>query len=625
MMEASGKGKCMFASKISTRHLTRLILLSVFWCASYLQAQQQPGSTDQAGDPAAESLESQKSSENRRIDRLNEGSADEWEMDLALPSAAPVATSNNSDLVLPDEDQNRKLQQLLSSLAADPGNTKVLGQLNTLLADVLDQANSLMDDGALEQAGQLLPLIHSIDAGFRGLDAATERLKMLNEAIELLLAGDAALESQRFLAPENDNALYYYTLALSKDPQSKSGQLGLARVQKTLVDRALESARELDFDSAEVWLLDAASVVEDQKAVEDARIEVSTFKQERAAELEQKAIAAMNSGEFNLADFSIIDLIALGGQEARVEVLRPRLEEARVYGGFEPGQIITDELKSGGKAPEVVIIAAGSFLMGSKSRADNEKPKHRITIEQGFALGTREVSVEQFRLFIKSSGYRTGAERKGSSSIYDEAAGRLTKRTGINWRHDYKGKKAKPDLPVLHVNALDAREYIKWLSSETGKEFRLPSEAEYEYVARAGGRGTYWWGEGRPPEAVENLTGERDRSPGKRNWTTSFKKYGDGHWGPAPVGSLGEGKKAHPMGVYDIAGNVSEWMQDCWHQNYMKAPVDGSAWVNPGCDRRVVRGGYWAGSPEHSRAAFRISAKAETYGPVVGFRVARDL
>jgi formylglycine-generating enzyme required for sulfatase activity len=82
---------------------------------------------------------------------------------------------------------------------------------------------------------------------------------------------------------------------------------------------------------------------------------------------------------------------------------------------------------------------------------------------------------------------------------------------------------------------------------------------------------------------------------------------------------------AHPMGVQDIAGNVSEWTEDCWHQNYMKAPSDGSAWVNPGCSRRVVRGGYWASAPKQSRAAFRISAKPDTYGPVVGFRVARDL
>jgi formylglycine-generating enzyme required for sulfatase activity len=79
------------------------------------------------------------------------------------------------------------------------------------------------------------------------------------------------------------------------------------------------------------------------------------------------------------------------------------------------------------------------------------------------------------------------------------------------------------------------------------------------------------------------------------------------------------------MGVHDITANVSEWVEDCWHQNYVKAPVDGSAWVNPGCQRRVARGGYWASAPDRTRAAFRISAKPETFGVVVGIRIARDL
>ncbi len=600
----------MIASNNTLKYTTRLILFSVFLCASYSHAQQQ------AGSPV---------DDKRRIDRLGEGSTDEWEMDLALPSAAPSSSSRNTELVLPDEDKNRELQRLLSNLAANPGKSSVLAQLNIFLADILDQANSLMDDGAFKQAEQLLSVVHSIDPGFRGLNPAKKRVKILKEADVFLIAGDAALKSQQILVPDSDNALYYFSMALSKDPQSKAGRAGMARVQGALIDRALEFARELDFETAEASLLDASAVLDDQELVESARVEVTVFKQERAAELEEKVIRAMNSGEFVLADFNIIDLIALGGQEARIESLRPRLEEARFYGGFEPGQIISDELSSGGKAPEIIVIAQGSFLMGSQSYSGNEKPQHRVTIEHGFGLGTREVTVADFRLFIERSGYRTAAERKGSSSIYDEAAGRLSSKSGVNWQHDYKGKKAKPEMPVLHVNHYDAREYTNWLASETGKGYRLPSEAEYEYVACAGGIGSYWWGEGSPTEAVENLTGDRDHSPGKRKWTTSFKKYGDGHWGPAPVGSIGEGELVHPMGIYDIAGNVSEWVEDCWHQNYIKAPVDGSAWVNPGCNRRVVRGGYWASSPKQSRAAMRISAKAETFGPVVGFRIARDL
>ena len=598
----------------------RLILLGASVWVSPSFAQQQP----------AEPVESQDSTDERRIERLDEASSDEWEMDLALPRAAKVVPSGSGELKLPDAAQNKKLQQLLTSLAANPGNTRVLAQLNALLADVLVQANSMMDEGSLDEAAQLFPLIQSIDPGFRGLSSAKKRLRVLREADNLLIAANAALESQRILEPEKDNALYYFNQALYKNPQSQAAKLGLVKVQVALVELALEAARELDFETTEAWLLEASAILEDQQLIEGARIEVTTFKQERAAELEEKAINAMNSGDFTLADFSIIDLIALGGQEARLETLRPRLEEARIYGGFEPGQVISDDLlKSGGKAPEIIVITPGSFRMGSRNSAegaaDNEKPRHRVTIEHGFGLGIREVSVAEFRLFIERSGYRTTAERYGRSSIYDEAAGRLNKREGINWQHDYTGKKAQPETPVIHVSVLDALAYVNWLATETGKSYRLPSEAEYEYVARAGGKATYWWGEGSPPETVENLTGDRDKSPTKREWTTAFKKYGDGHWGPAATGSIGKGELVHPMGIYDIAGNVSEWTEDCWHDTYIKAPVDGSAWVNPGCNRRVVRGGYWAGSPRRTRAAFRIPVKADSYGPVVGFRIARDL
>ena len=252
-------------------------------------------------------------------------------------------------------------------------------------------------------------------------------------------------------------------------------------------------------------------------------------------------------------------------------------------------------------------------------------PLHRVIIKRGFGLGVTEVTVAQFQLFVTRTGYRTAAEINGSSSIYDEAAGRLSKRDGIFWKHDFKGKKAAPDLPVLHVNAYDAQAYVQWLALETGKDYRLPSESEYEYVAKASSNGTYWWGEGAPTEVVENLTGERDKLSNKRQWSTFFKKYGDGYWGPAPVGSLTSDKLIHPMGLNDIAGNVSEWMADCWHQNYIKAPTDGSPWVNPGCDRSVVRGGYWASAPEQARAAYRFPVKAQSFGPVIGFRIARNL
>lgn len=597
--------------------LSWLLLVGAVLCASDLLAQSEPP-------------EEPDNSGNRRIERLGEVTADEWEMDLALPPAAAEVSSAPVQNTLPDEEQNRRLQQLLSRLAASPKDARINAQLNDLLTEVLDQANSLMDAGAYGESDRLLQLIQSINPALPGFSAAIQRLQSHGEVSELLEMAEGALQTGQVLEPENASAVYYFNQALARDPVNRSALEGLEKAQNALIERALESGRELDFDAAEGWLHDASSLAAEQQAVEAAREELGAFKSERATELREQAISAMDAGDFNMADFAIIDLIALGGQEAWVASLRARLEEARLYGGFEPGQVIADPLnRAGGTAPEIVIIEADSFLMGTREDSDDsydhEKPLHRVTIRQGFGIGVTEVSVAQFRLFIEHTGYRTAAEISGSSSIYDEAAGRLSKRSGVTWEHDYKGKRADPDLPVLHINAYDAQAYVQWLALETGKSYRLPSEAEYEYVARAGRKGKYWWGENSPAEAVENLTGERDKSPGKRQWTTSFKKYGDGHWGPAAVGSIGEGDLLHPMGVQDIAGNVSEWMADCWHDNYIKAPTDGSAWVNPGCKRRVVRGGYWASAPEQSRAAYRFPVSADSHGPVIGFRIARDL
>ena len=159
------------------------------------------------------------------------------------------------------------------------------------------------------------------------------------------------------------------------------------------------------------------------------------------------------------------------------------------------------------------------------------------------------------------------------------------------------------------------------LAAETGLPYRLPSEAEFEYALRAGSTTAYPWGEESPPALVENLTGAGDQSPTRRSWANAFAGYADGYWGPAPVAKF----QSNPFGINDMNGNVSEWVEDCWHDNYNRAPRDGSAWVNPGCKQRVIRGASWASSPVQARSAFRLGASSDTTNARVGFRVARDL
>jgi len=456
--------------------------------------------------------------------------------------------------------------------------------------------------------------------------ANPERISLESEISGQLAAARIAMQEGRVDQPETDSAWYFYRKALDLDPENQEAQRGLLAVQQEMVSRALEYASDLDFESADRILEDATFVRESQDLIVNAREEIASFLSRRAEELEIAAVTAMDAGDFNRAERILIDLIALGGADATVNQLRRRLEEARVYGGFQPGQVIRDHFIHEGRwTPDAVVILAGSFMMGASAfeegREDNEGPQHRVTFRRGFAIGKREVTVAEFKVFVDKTGFKTDAERSRYSTVYDQYSGRLMKRDDVNWEMNYEGGEAGKDDPVVHVSWNDANAYVNWLARGTGKPYRLPSEAEFEYAVRGGKSSKYWWGDGSPNKVVENLTGQGDSSRSRRQWSTFFKGYTDHYWGPAPVESF----DASPYGLHDIAGNVGEWVRDCWHDTYIRAPADGSAWLNPGCKLRVIRGGYWASSPAQTRSAFRLSAKPDRRDARIGFRIARDL
>lgn len=562
----------------------------------------------------------------RRVRRLGDVSADEWEMDLSVPRAPAEGAADGSGFDLPDPEQNQQLQRLLSSLATRPGNQAALRQLDELLSSVLTQAHALADEGRLEEMHQLLRVVRNVNPRKSGLTQAFERYRELESVGSWLASASAAFDAGNIVEPPERNALHFLERVLAADPDNALALAGMLRAQGMLLDRALAAARELDFETAEEWLYEASLLTESQDEIERARAEVAGFRERQADRIEQDVIAAIATGQFDYAEFVLIDLVALLGNDDRVARLREKLRVARVYGQYTPGQVIQDPfMDSSGSAPALVVVKAGSFLMGSPDdeygRDENEGPQHRVTLEKGYGLGLQEVTVGQFRSFIESTGHQTTADIDGESRVYDEASGRITLRAGINWAHDYEGNRAGDELPVVHVSWHDAKAYAAWLAEQTGRPYRLPTEAEFEFALRAGTVTRYWWGDDRPEQAVENLTGLEDASVSGRSWSAGFRRYGDGYWGPAPGATF----PPNPMGLHDMAGNVSEWVEDCWHQTYVKAPIDGSAWVNPGCERRVLRGGYWASAPDQSRSASRLSASAILHGPQIGFRIARDL
>jgi formylglycine-generating enzyme required for sulfatase activity len=310
------------------------------------------------------------------------------------------------------------------------------------------------------------------------------------------------------------------------------------------------------------------------------------------------------------ADRVLIHATRVAAQPAGPEALRARIHLARHYGPFAPAQVFSDRLRMGGVGPEMVVVPYGQFRMGAGDEdpeaQDAERPAHQVVFARGFAIARSEVTVGEFGRFVAATGFRTHATRVGHSIVYDEKGGVLSEHEGVDWRRDHVGRIASAALPVVHVTLDDARAYARWLSAQARAKYRLPSEAEFEYVLRAGAKTRYPWGATAPRRVVGNLPGDGDLSRSMRRWGNAIPGYRDAFWGPSPVRNFAPER----FGTFDMIGNVSEWTLDCWHEGYQRAPADGSAWVNPGCPQHVVRGASWGSSLEQARSASRLPVDA---------------
>jgi len=520
------------------------------------------------------------------------------------------------------------------ALADQPGHARVVeAGLRRALRLLLQQG-----DAALAAAGEtpesmvrvrrLAAVARTVDGDNPSVVAFLERVDRAERVHALVGSGEAALAAGR-LGETGSGALAAFRGALEVEPGHVRALQGLAAVESALIRRAEEAADAGDFEAAQAWLEHAATVRPDAglETVEDGRARVERLRTTRIARLRDLGIAALPEfGGIDVARRHLAQLlrIAQPGDPAAAE-LRERITLAVHYGLYAPGQVFTDAMATGGRGPQMAVVPHGAFTMGARDgepdASDYERPAHPVRFARGFGLSIREITVGEFRRFIAATGHRTRAERRGFSMVYDERSNNFVRRSGVDWYSDYLGRPADDGLPVLHVSARDAQAYAEWLSTQTGRRYRLPSEAEFEYALRAGGQGRWPWGDGPPPPLAANTTGAPDRSPAGRTWTNAFPGYGDGYWGPAPVGSM----EPNAWGLHDLAGNVSEWVADCWHDGYRRAPSDGSAWVNPGCRDQVIRGGSWASSPAQTRSAWRAPANVDTTNARLGFRVARDL
>ncbi len=490
-----------------------------------------------------------------------------------------------------------------------------------LLAEA-DQDIALGDAGA---AGEMLDALRTLPGAAADIKQLQANLQTLNKVRPLLTRAAALLQQGKVDQPRGGNALALYRQVQQLDPHNAVAEQGIFAVQHVILDRALAAVAQNDFTAADKVLTEAEAVRADSQQLRDTRERIHGMRELRARGLLTQARSALDAGNADLARTLADQARAIEPTLDELDAFAKRLDNARLYASFRPGQVFTDRFVDlPGKTPALVVIPIGSFRMGapdSDEGRSTQVPQHEVTIAKGFAMARSAVTVGEFRQFVRASGYVPDSVRLEGASVYDERSGSLRDDSNASWQSDYVGGKAGDNLPVVNVSWTDATAYVRWLAERTGKPYRLPSEAEFEYALRAGTDTRYWWGNGSPTTPVENLTGSGDRSPNGRRWSHSFRGYHDGYWGPAPVMSFA----ANPFGLYDINGNVSEWVADCWHDNYVRAPTDGSAWINPGCSGHVVRGGSWGSSPDQVNSAHRQGVDASTRSARVGFRVVREL
>ena len=529
------------------------------------------------------------------------------------------------------EDADAAIPIDLAILRVHPDDAKARHNLGRAMAKLLAQGDAALagaddDFDALRQAHGVAAVARVAAPETKQVQAFLARVDIADQAWDFNRQAEADLAAGRY-GVQGGGALEGFRNALRLRPGQERATRGIAAVEAGVIRRADDAAAHGDFTDAWRWLGLAATVRADSTDVAEARARLERTRAGTIARLRDQAMSLLpKAGGVAKARGLLAEIlrIAPAGDPVAGE-LRAEIERVSHYGKFGAGKDFTDAMEIGGRGPEMVVVPHGGFRMGAPANeadaSNSEMPQHYVRFDRGFAMARDEITVGQFGRFVRATGYRTKADKRGISLAYDAHSGNFAFRNNVDWRSDYAGDPATPDLPVVHVSAGDAEAYAKWLSQQTGAHYRLPSESEFEYALRAGAGARYPWGDGPPKPGTANVTGGFDVSPQGRHWSNAFAGVADGHWGPAPVGSY----RANAYGLHDMDGNVSEWTGDCWHDGYRRAPANGEAWLNPGCRTRVVRGGSWSSGPAQCRSAWRTPAPVDTTNAHIGFRLVREI
>jgi formylglycine-generating enzyme required for sulfatase activity len=408
--------------------------------------------------------------------------------------------------------------------------------------------------------------------------------------------------------------------AVGPSPEEIAAQEAAARLDAERRERELAARR-----AAEEQAKAAARALVERQRREQQRIERAAQEEARAARKEalRQQLLARRDEEAAKARLAQEEaqrkaVQAKAAAAYLAEQKRAReLQAARTASELQqliptPGSPVADDdgvlrdpfLGGDGSGPSLVLIPTGRFQMGSheherkiamaagaqKRWLERETPQRWVGIERPFAMGRYPVTVGEWRVFAQATGWEPTGE--------------------VNWLEP--GFPQTDAHPVVGVSWHDAQRYLAWLSAATSKRYRLPSEAEWEYACRAGTRTAFSFG--------DTISSEQ------ANYDGSFS-YNGGPRGAYRGGTTPSGMfPANPWGLYDMHGNVWEWVQDVVHDNYEGAPLDGSAWESGGdAARRILRGGSWLYNPRYLRSALRNGFSSVLSNDIVGFRVVREL
>jgi len=446
--------------------------------------------------------------------------------------------------------------------------------------------------------------------------AETDRAKV---AAQLKAAEDTRIAAEKAKVAEEARAADAARAKAAQLKTAEDARIGAEKARVAEEARAAEAAR--------------AKAAAQLKAAEDARIaaeKARVAEEARAADAARAKAAAQPGPPERLAAIvgdSRPDR-ERNSDEPRLSTGCPGAQVAALSSGparslsqpEECGLRPKDIFKECENCPEMVVVPAGEVMMGSNTSdidsglaAANEGAQHRAVVKQPIAVGRFEITRDQYAAFVKSSGYRA------SDRCYTFEHNLPQEREQRSYLNP--GFVQGGNHPAVCVSWADAKAYVQWLSQTTGKPYRLLSEAEFEYVARAGSSSRFGFGD--DPADLCRFANGADRAAKSAGLPAdaAYMNCSDGYPFTAPVGSFA----VNAFGLYDTIGNVWEWTEDCFYGDYATASSDSAARLESGCASRTVRGGDWFSTEASLRPAVRAKANVDARHDDIGFRIARPL